>query len=140
MNNFEELWKLKCDSGLGWFSKIITARVKKDVEMHVWNQRHPVEENTAVHICKAGTRVRVWMVSRFGDVGVTDNLDNPHGYDARIDPEDIEDLHIEDASPRKDSVTIVTGENSFFMSVAPHGQPEPIPDLPEEAGQNGRPT
>lgn len=30
-----------------------------------------------------GTKVRVWMVSRMGDVGVTDNLTNPKGYDIR---------------------------------------------------------
>ncbi len=51
--------------------------------MSVWNGIHPVEENTAKHICKAGTKVRVWMVSRFGDVGVTDNLETPKGYDVR---------------------------------------------------------
>ena len=51
--------------------------------MNVWNGTHPVAENTTKHICKAGTRVMVWMVSRFGDVGVTDNLENPKGYNVR---------------------------------------------------------
>lgn len=31
-----------------------------------------------------GTRVRIVMASRFGDVGITDNLDADHGYVARV--------------------------------------------------------
>jgi len=39
----------------------------------------------STHICKAGTTVRVWMVSRFGDCGITDNLGNDaRGYDAAL--------------------------------------------------------
>lgn len=77
--NFFKLWDLKKD----WYSFEIYAKTTKDLEMNVWNGMHPVEENTTKHICKAGTKVRVWMVSRFGDVGVTDNLKNPKGYDVR---------------------------------------------------------
>lgn len=32
----------------------------------------------------AGTTVKVVMVSRFGDVGITDNLSAEHGYGARV--------------------------------------------------------
>ena len=32
----------------------------------------------------AGTRVAVVMASRFGDVGITDDLDAEHGYSRRI--------------------------------------------------------
>lgn len=77
--NFFKLWDLKKD----WYSFEIYAKTTKDLEMNVWNGTHPVEGNTTKHICKAGTKVRVWMVSRFGDVGVTDNLENPKGYDVR---------------------------------------------------------
>jgi hypothetical protein len=31
-----------------------------------------------------GERVRVVMASRFGDVGITSNLDMDHGYEARV--------------------------------------------------------
>ena len=95
---YEELMRLKGDR-FEWFNKIITATTKKDFEMNVWNGTHPVEENSKKHICKAGTRVRIWMVSRFGDVGITDNLKDSHGYDARIDVEDLEDLDIQNVKP-----------------------------------------
>lgn len=32
-----------------------------------------------------GTKVRVWAVSRMGDIGVTANLKNPCGYDLRTE-------------------------------------------------------
>ncbi len=86
--NFFKLWDLKCEQSKllkSWFSYEIYAKTTKDLEMSVWNGKHPVEENTSKHICKADTKVRVWMVSRFGDVGITDNLDNPKGYDIRVD-------------------------------------------------------
>lgn len=38
--------------------------------------------------------VRVWMVSRFGDVGITSNINNPRGYDARISPNDLYEWRI----------------------------------------------
>jgi hypothetical protein len=76
--NFFKLLDLK-----DWYSYDIYAKTTKDLEMNVWNGIHPFEQNTTKHICKAGTKVRVWMVSRFGDVGVTDNLENPKGYDVR---------------------------------------------------------
>ena len=89
--NFFKLWDLKCVQKWrdeqkhlkDWYSFEIYAKTTKDLEMNVWNGTHPVEENTTKHICKAGTKVRVWMLSRFGDVGVTDNLENPKGYDVR---------------------------------------------------------
>lgn len=90
MNNFELLWQYK----LTMFDYFITATIKQDVEMLVCNKRHPVDENTTKHICKAGSKVRIWMVSRFGDCGITDNLDNAHGYDSRVDPEILENIEI----------------------------------------------
>jgi hypothetical protein len=89
--NFFKLWDLKCVRKFhdeqkhlkDWYSYEIYAKPTKDLEMNAWNCTHPFEENTTKHICKAGTKVRVWMVSRFGDVGITDNLENPKGYDVR---------------------------------------------------------
>ena len=68
-----------------WGDFEIYAKTNKDITMSVWNGKHhpSVEENCEKHICKAGTRVRIWMVSRFGDVGITDNLIDPKGYNAR---------------------------------------------------------
>jgi hypothetical protein len=89
--NFYKLWDLKCvrkwvpgQEGLkDWYDYEIYAKTTRDLEMNVWNGTHPVDKNTSKHICKKGTRVLVWMVSRFGDVGVTDNLYDPKGYDIR---------------------------------------------------------
>ena len=101
--SFEELFNLKYPVEVAtdptamflWGHFEIYARIKKDCEMNVWNGKHPVEENTTSHICKAGTKVRVWMVSRFGDIGITDNLDNPTGYDNRgVAAEDMYDWEI----------------------------------------------
>jgi hypothetical protein len=89
--NYFKLWDLKTTRPWGspeknlkhWGGYEIYAKTNKDLKMTSWNGIHPVCDNTTEHICKAGTRVRVWMVSRFGDVGVTDNLKNPIGYDIR---------------------------------------------------------
>lgn len=91
-SNFDRLYKLKCiqpwkPNVSSWWDYEIYATTTVDIEMHVWNGKHhpSVQDNTTTHTCYAGTRVRVWMVSRFGDCGITDNLTNPHGYNARVD-------------------------------------------------------
>lgn len=87
------LWDLKTNNK--WFDYEIYAKTTNDFIMRVWNGKHPVDENLTEHICKSGTKVRVWMVSRFGDVGITDNLTNPTGYDIRVDPDiDLKDFEI----------------------------------------------
>lgn len=40
----------------------------------------------------AGTIVKVVMVSRFGDCGITTNLDALNGYDARVFPDVLEEI------------------------------------------------
>ena len=45
--------------------------------------------------CPAGTRVRITMVSRLGDVGITDDLSVDRGnYDARVALEDLCDFGV----------------------------------------------
>ena len=41
-----------------------------------------------------GKKHRVWMVSRFGDVGITDNLKDPKGYNKRVDPSELKNWTI----------------------------------------------
>jgi len=41
---------------------------------------------------KNGTRVRVVMASRFGDVGITNHLERPHGYEVRVPIECLKDF------------------------------------------------
>jgi hypothetical protein len=68
----------------------VTAELTEDVEMRVWNRRHGAEYVETKHIASKGTRVLIWMNSRFGDFGITDNTknpcldDGPCGYDARV--------------------------------------------------------
>jgi hypothetical protein len=38
--------------------------------------------------------VRIWMVSRMGDIGVTKNLVNPKGYDIRTDIDNFRNFKI----------------------------------------------
>lgn len=86
--NSVKMWRDEDKGKKGWWDYEIFAKATKDVKMNVWNGRHPFEENCIEHVCKTGTRVRVWMISRFGDVGITDNMDNSKGYDARgLDPD-----------------------------------------------------
>lgn len=92
--SFEELFEVKQPEEMKyrslWYNLEIYAKTNKDFTMRVWNQVHPVEGNTTEHTCASGTRVRVWMVSRFGDIGITDNIVNPIGYDCRgVDVEDL---------------------------------------------------
>ena len=42
----------------------------------------------------AGTKVKIVMVSRFGDVGITDDLNAEQGYCARVDLSDLEAMNV----------------------------------------------
>lgn len=86
--NFFKCWDL--ETSRKWFDYEVYAETTKDITMQVWNHKHPAEQNMESHVCKESTKVRVWMVSRFGDVGITDVLENPRGYHARVDA----DLHL----------------------------------------------
>ena len=103
---FEELFNLKypaekfdfeSEHHLLWYNFEIYTRTKRDYTMHVWNGHGANPENSE-HICPEGSRVRIWMVSRMGDIGITDNLINPKGYDCRgINEHDLSDwefIHI----------------------------------------------
>lgn len=57
-----------------------------------WNQRKPgLPEYTDVPL-KAGQRVRIVMVSRMGDVGITEDLTVSSGYIARVELESLCDF------------------------------------------------
>lgn len=69
---------------LDWMG-VVVAKLTEDVTMHVWNGRHPPDKNMTDHVAKKGATVLVWMMSRFGDIGITDRMD-AQGYDARVAP------------------------------------------------------
>lgn len=85
---FYKLWDLKCvkkwmegqNHLKDWYDYEIYAYTTKDVVMTDWSGNYPVAENQTERVCPTGTKVRIWMVSKFGDVGITDNLINPIGY------------------------------------------------------------
>jgi hypothetical protein len=92
--SFDDLFNLKYPAEVAvdplqlfLFSKFrITAETATDNEMLRWNGKDSSkDENFIRHICPAGTTVLVCMVSRFGDVGITDILVDAVGYDTRID-------------------------------------------------------
>lgn len=89
--SFEELFNLKypvesydfeSEHKFIWYKFQITATTLKDFPMKVWNGHNADPEYTE-HVCPTGTKVLIWMVSRFGDIGITDNLTDPKGYDCR---------------------------------------------------------
>jgi len=95
---FFKLWDIKCiekwkeenKDKKGWYDYTFYAKTTKDLEMRVWNGSHnpSMEANTTYHTCKAGTKVLIWMVSRMGDVGITDNLKDALGYSVRVEADE----------------------------------------------------
>jgi hypothetical protein len=60
----------------------------RELPMQRWNGKHPVDENTKTDLIPAGSTLKIVMVSRFGDVGLTDDMKREHGYGLRVDIED----------------------------------------------------
>ena len=54
-----------------------------------WIGNSPAMES---HNVPAGTTVKIVMASRFGDVGITENLDAEQGYGARVSLEALTNL------------------------------------------------
>ena len=67
----------------------IFMTTKVPVTLNVWNKDNRVEEKKVLSI---GTRVRIVMVSRFGDVGITDDLTTEHGYHLRVDIDKLSEM------------------------------------------------
>lgn len=67
------------------------GKLKRDVIGSVyrgyWENGEPVME---YHTIKAGTAVKIVMVSRFGDVGITDKVEDEFNYMARVNLDDLE--------------------------------------------------
>lgn len=60
------------------------ATVKRDIaatKFHGWDNGEACKSKYTI---TAGTRVKIVMASRFGDVGITDDLMAEHGYVARV--------------------------------------------------------
>jgi hypothetical protein len=60
----------------------------KQVELKCWNGKHPYESNHIVKKIPVGTTLKIVMVSRFGDCGLTDDLAAEMGYHLRVNFDD----------------------------------------------------
>lgn len=68
------------------------GKLKRDIVGSVY-QGYWKEDGEPVmkdHPIKAGTTVKIVMVSWFGDVGITDKLEDETGYQARVNLGDLE--------------------------------------------------
>lgn len=83
VNIINELYRLK-----GEFKPTHAyATITQPVILHKWNGSHypSVEANTEKVQVPAGTTLKIVMVSRFGDCGLTDDLNAENGYNTRVD-------------------------------------------------------
>lgn len=69
----------------GWMHGRV-FKVKKDVQAESWDPR---TRELTPFLIPAGTPVKVVMVSRMGDCGITLDFRAEHGYTARVLPEDL---------------------------------------------------
>jgi hypothetical protein len=80
----KELWRRKCT----YEDTQAYVTTTQELELHKWNGVHPVEENTTIIKIPSGTILKIVMVSRFGDFGLTDDLKAVQGYLTRVGWED----------------------------------------------------
>ncbi len=71
------------------------ATVTQPVVLHKWNGSHyPTTEANMTRVdVPAGTTLKIVMVSRFGDCGLTDDLNAENGYSLRVDLDSIMPQH-----------------------------------------------
>jgi hypothetical protein len=67
------------------------ATLRRPVGFRTWHG-HGASPEFTYRTEPAGTKVKIVMVSRLGDVGITTDLDAEYGYDARVDLDVLEPL------------------------------------------------
>ena len=87
----DELYRRKM---LGFIDTHAYCTTTKLLQMRRWNKQHPVDQNTTIYDVPSGTTLKIVMISRLGDVGLTDQLDAVCGYGLRvmIDSDEIKDI------------------------------------------------
>lgn len=70
-----------------WPYRYMTA--KEPVTLQIW-QGHGKTPEYVERVVPAGGTLKIVMVSRFGDVGLTDVLDSEFGYHTRVDRNKLE--------------------------------------------------
>lgn len=69
------------------------ATVKQATKLYEWEGHRRDERGEPIMVERwipAGTKVKIVMVSRFGDIGITDDLTAEYGYSARVGLEKLE--------------------------------------------------
>lgn len=61
-----------------------TAAPGSQLTMSHWNGNHPPDENTIEMPIPPGTTLKILVISRLGDFGLTDDLKAEHGYGLRV--------------------------------------------------------
>jgi hypothetical protein len=91
------LLKLK-SMGVDHFSH---ATLLRDVEMHVWDGKHPVGEHMKTHVAKTGTRVLITVFSGLGHLCIRDfKIDDlTHGYYSAVEINDVTDVVLKSPPP-----------------------------------------
>lgn len=67
---------------LGFVTTTVPLRMTK------WNGIHPYMDNVTYQPIPAGSTLRIVMISRFGDVGLTTDLGATYGYGLRVNLDD----------------------------------------------------
>ena len=70
----------------------LTEDTRMEYYRGYWDDNGPVMDEYDV---PAGTTVRIVMVSRFGDVGITEKLDRETGYGKRVELDKLANLRKE---------------------------------------------
>ena len=63
---------------------------KESITLKIWNQGRANEPEYSEKIHPVGTRVKIVMASRFGDVGITDDLQFGTSYHLRVNISELE--------------------------------------------------
>jgi hypothetical protein len=89
----KELWQKKSN----FQDTLAYVTTTQEIELKKWNGTHPVEKNSILVKIPSGSTLKIVMISRFGDVGLTDNLNAVNGYHTRVpvDDDSITDIRFE---------------------------------------------
>lgn len=80
----KELYQNKAD----YKETIAYVTAAEELVLKKWNGQHPVESNQSEVTILPGATLKIVMVSRFGDCGLTDDLNAVHGYHLRVNFDD----------------------------------------------------
>jgi len=81
----QKLIKELYDAKAKFHHKNAYCTTTQELELVDWNGKHPYEENIKTYKVPVGTIMKIVMISRFADIGLTDELNVKYGYKIRVD-------------------------------------------------------